>query len=57
MKRFNHFRIELPSGPIVELLRCRVVRLAATIDTIARDCVERVGDGKDARANIDIFAA
>src|SRR5215216_603319 len=56
MKSLDHFRIELATGPVVQLLRCRFVRLAASIHAIARDRVERVSHRKDARVDVDLFA-
>src|SRR5215213_3386582 len=57
MKGFDHFRIELPARPVVQLLRRGFVGLAASIHAIACDRVERISHCKDARADIDLFVA
>src|SRR6185369_8619288 len=57
MKGLDHFRIELPAGPVVKFLRCCFVRLATPINAIARDRVERISHRKDARADVDVFGA
>src|SRR4026209_550655 len=55
MESLDHFRIELATGPVVQLLRCGFVRLAESIHAIARDRVERVSHGKDAGVYVDLL--
>jgi hypothetical protein len=57
VKRFHNFRIKLPAGPIVQFLRRCLVRFAATIYTVARNRVERIGYREDARVDVDLFAS
>src|SRR6185369_257851 len=57
MEGFYYLRIKLPTGPIIELLRCRFVRLAATIHPVTRDCVKRICYREDACADVDVLAA
>ena len=57
MKRFHNFGIELPPGPIVQLLRRCFIRLATTIYAIARNGVESISNRENTRADVDLFAA
>src|ERR1700691_534229 len=47
-KHSHHFRIKLPPGPLQDFGTRRLQRLLRTIGTIRGDCIESIGDRKDA---------
>src|SRR5437764_14079155 len=49
---FDDFGVELPAGPLFQFSDCRAVRLGLAVDAVARDGIEGVGDGEDARVQI-----
>src|ERR1700716_3827703 len=55
-KHADHFRIELPPGPLLDLGFRSVKGLPRTIGTIGHDGIEGIRDRKDARSERDLSA-
>jgi hypothetical protein len=55
VKGSDYFGIELAIGPLVQLCDRGFVRTAFAINAVTGDRIESVGDGKDARADVDVF--
>jgi hypothetical protein len=56
-ERRHHLRVELPPRELFQLGDRHFVRASRAIDAVARDRVEGVGDGEDARVEVDLFGA